>query len=325
MNNLTFLEAFKLVIRECDYENTYKMAWAKSLVELSKNKKNDSDEIVKITLEEIAIKFIKYYWNQTVFFDLIQGSNPTKPPKILSDVKDMIAKYYKYVDNKIPVFFERAEGLLEDNLTKEYNSLISKTIRTLKENVSYRFINYKGKQLTQLYTYHINTDELYMLKENMKQLDDNSQDLYDLINYRWTLILETFNSSPRINKKVRIIDEKKITRKNLNVFNKYLDLENPEHYCFHCGKKINKSELARDHIIPWSYLYSDDLWNIVYCCKSCNSKKGNTTPDEDMIEKVKIRNEKLLKLAPRKSKPIKELEYAIEKDLVDKFFIACKS
>ena len=30
-----------------------------------------------------------------------------------------------------------------------------------------------------------------------------------------------------------------------------------------------------DHILPWSFLYSDDLWNLVYSHRSCNSSKSN--------------------------------------------------
>lgn len=81
-----FYSRFTKIIRECNYDNTYKMAWAKSLVELC-SAKELNEESVLITLHEIAGKFLKYYWNQTIFFDLVQGSNPQKPPKILTLTK----------------------------------------------------------------------------------------------------------------------------------------------------------------------------------------------------------------------------------------------
>ena len=73
------MKTFKRIIKECSYDNTYKMAWARSLVELSTRKELDS-EYIEIDLIEIAELYIKYYWNQTIYFDLVQGSNPTKPP-----------------------------------------------------------------------------------------------------------------------------------------------------------------------------------------------------------------------------------------------------
>ena len=84
-----FYKLFKRIIRECNYDNTYKMAWAKALVEISLTK-DDSSEYICITLDEIADKFIKYYWNQTIFFDLIQGSNINKIPVVIQDVKELI-------------------------------------------------------------------------------------------------------------------------------------------------------------------------------------------------------------------------------------------
>ena len=53
-----FYNLFKRIIRECNYTNTYKMTWAKALVEISleeeynKNRiKNHSKQIYKILLE----------------------------------------------------------------------------------------------------------------------------------------------------------------------------------------------------------------------------------------------------------------------------------
>ena len=79
---------FKQIIRECNFENTYKMAWAKALVELS-TEIELNEKIIKIELIDIAKKIIKYYWNQTIYFNLIQGSNYYKQPTILSIVKKL--------------------------------------------------------------------------------------------------------------------------------------------------------------------------------------------------------------------------------------------
>ena len=90
--------------------------------------------------------------------------------------------------------------------------------------------------------------------------------------------------------------------------------------------KIKDDELSIDHVIPWSYLYSDDLWNLVYVKKSENSIKSNRLPSEAMIEKLEKRNKRLLALLDqnKKDKHSEELEFAIEKDLVRNFWIGCK-
>ena len=64
---IPYLKNFLDVIRHCSVDNTYNMAWARSLVKLSLEKPQTD----KIYLSDIADKFFKYYWNQTIYFDLI--------------------------------------------------------------------------------------------------------------------------------------------------------------------------------------------------------------------------------------------------------------
>ena len=90
----TFLEDFKLVIRQCDYSNTYKMAWSKAIVELSSNYKDELSEYTILGLKDIAEKMFKYYWDQTIYFNLFQAA-PSQPPIIVSCVKEIIDLYQK--------------------------------------------------------------------------------------------------------------------------------------------------------------------------------------------------------------------------------------
>ena len=327
MENIDFLTTFKKIIRECNYDNTYKMAWAKSLVEIA-TEISPKEEFITIYLNEIAKKYIKYYWNQTIFFDMVQGSNLNKIPIILQIVKELIEKYYTFIENRKPERFERVEYLLEEQLKNDYNESISKTEKALKSDVSWRFIFIDGENHEEIYRYIKDENKIIISKENILILKNNSEDLFDLINYRWGLILETFNSSPRINKKVKIIDEQDVRRNSLRKFKKYLDIENPNHKCFICGEYIEEDELAIDHVIPWSYLYSDDLWNLVYVHSGCNSRKSNVIPTKLDIEKLKARNNKLLLLLENEKvlgKEIDELKLAINKDYVNKFWIGCKN
>ncbi len=318
---------FKQIIRESNYDNTYKMAWAKSLVELSTQIDLKSDNI-KISFGDIAKKYIKYYWNQTIFFDLKQGPNPMKPPVILTYVKKLIQKYFKFTNSYIPELYEKAEIQFEKiNLVEDYYKLIKKIISALKQDVSWRFKILNGKD-TEIYSYIKGNDFIIINSSLLKHLKENEQDLYDFINYRWGLILETFNSSPRINKKVKIMDERDIKRNSLNKFRYFLDLENKEHKCFMCDKEISENNISIDHVIPWSYMYSDDIWSLVYVCKNCNSIKNNRIPSEKEINKLKLRNQNLLKCMEEKNihnKMYDELKLSIEKDYVNKFWIGSKN
>ena len=89
------------------------MAWAKALVEIAIENEL-KEEFIDISLEKIAKKFIKYYWNQTIYFNLIQGSNLTKPPIILKKVKELIEVYFSYINSRKPDRFERVDYLIKD-------------------------------------------------------------------------------------------------------------------------------------------------------------------------------------------------------------------
>jgi hypothetical protein len=321
-----FLKTWLNILRNCNYDNTYKMAWAKAITEIAvEYNYNDRRGIydVEITLEQIAHKVIKYYWNQTIFFDLIQGSNPQKPPKILSLVKSLIDIYYKESHTKQPIRFERLD--LDGIMKKHYTKTIKMVKTTLKADVSYRFLNIDSKKIETIYEYNKGDDSLFIKITKLKILKINCTEVFELINYKWALILETFNSTPRICKKVKIIDDIDISRTDLKRFKKYLDYENPDHTCFICNKKIT-TNLSIDHVIPWSYLYSNDLWNLVYTHKSCNSSKSNTIPNEEDIIRLQQRNANLIIKIDKiiSDKITEELKLAINKNYVKKYWIACQ-
>jgi len=50
--------------------------------------------------------------------------------------------------------------------------------------------------------------------------------------------------------------------------------------CMYCGRSVTNRLLTRDHIIPMSRGGADSWPNVVSACRSCNTAKGNQTPEE---------------------------------------------
>ena len=74
-------------------------------------------------------------------------------------------------------------------------------------------------------------------------------------------------------------------------------------------------------------MYSDDLWNLVYVKPEENSSKSNRLPNEDLINKLNLRNKRLLKILVKKeikSKHLEELKISIERDYVKKYWTGFK-
>ena len=163
---------------------------------------------------------------------------------------------------------------------------------------------------------------------NPQLIKEHADILFQLINYRWTQKLEDIDGSPRIAKKIRGVDrEETPKRASLTKFKTYLDTENPGRICFHSGRPIADDDIAIDHVIPWSYLYADNLWNLVYVDRTENSSKSNRIPNEATIERLESRNTtllKMLKLQKNRNKHVAELEIAVERDYLKRFWIGCR-
>lgn len=296
------------VIKNGSIENTYKMGWSKSIIECCV----EDDKNPVISFDRISRKMFKYYWNQTIFFDLQQSPNLNKPPVYITYVKKKINEYQKTHDFQ-PKKFE----IIEDRIDLDLKFLNNQ----LKKDVSYRFLKV-GKEEIPLYELDLKNELIRLPHPEI--LKEYSDILFELINYRWTQILENFNSSPRISQKIKITDRGKVRRNPLKKFHEYLDLSDKR--CFDCNEEFN-GDISVDHVIPWSFMYSDDLWNLVYTHKGCNSSKSNRIVKESVIRKLEERNKRLLNTLESngiKDKHYKELQLSIEKDFVYKFWIGFK-
>lgn len=216
-------ESFREIIKNCDYDNTYKIAWGKSLIEMSLELDLSKDKII-IRLEDIAEKYIKYYWNQIIFFDLKQATNSNKIPTIIVIIKELIDKYYKYTNEMI---FEAKKisriTFKKLNLLKEYDDTIKSITKVLKQDVSWRFLLLDGKN-TNIYDYVKGNDYIQIESKLLKKLKENNEELLNIINYRWLLILKNINGYGNINKKVKLFDDDMINKSLVEVISDIFDI-----------------------------------------------------------------------------------------------------
>ena len=295
-------------IKNCKVTSTYKMAWLRAITQYLVSNQNQKT----INLEILATFIFQYYWNQTIFFQLKQGSDPNAEPEILQIVKNEISRFQNSSQNFRPLNFLRVQDQLQINKLA--------IIRVLKKDVIKRFKN-------DIDLYELDSINNTISIHNPNLLIKYADVIFELINYRWVSILEDFNFAPRIAHKVRGADTETIRRNSLTKFHRYIEIENPNKICFISDTPLNSENLSIHHVIPWSYMFSDDLWNLVYVEKNENSRISNSIPDQRIIEKLKERNNILktkMESLNIKNKIYNELKYAIDRDLVTSYWINCR-
>lgn len=311
------------IIEEMKNDNTYKTAWGRAIIECVYIAEYTIEQGNKAIIKQsdIVTKMIKYYWNQTYFFKLSQGKNPV----ILQVVNKMINDYVENV-SKYPVTWDKAESYFTCK-PKEYQRYISKILTNARTNVCPRFKNVTGETLE---IYDIDNDKktLVFNKYNIENLKEYAFVISKLLNFKWAQLLERFNTVPKVNKKITDSTDRRIKRNSLK---KYKDILLKYYHGevirdFYTEEPISIDDIQIDHVIPWSYIYSDDIWNLVITSPKTNCSKGNKPPQKEFIKKLKERNKSLFNILTEKDKVYKNsICNAMDNKILDKLYINLKS
>lgn len=319
----TYIQHWLTIIDEMSNDNTYKMAWGRALIECVHNREYTEEEnVTVVSFDNISPKILRYYWNQIFFFNLKQSPYKDKEPVICQITKDLINFYKRSVKKAIPVWFDDNISFFKKH-QKEYDSAIKKISTTLHQNVAYRFKNVSQGKTLDVYRYEKGVPEVRFTKEESMCLFEYAVILSRLLNYKWTQKLEQFNYAPKIASKVKSVSDSKIRRNNLKKYKDELlkEFEGGDPVDFYTGEPLSLNDISVDHVIPWSFMYSDDIWNMVLTSKSNNSSKSNSIPTEDMIKRLKLRNEKLISIIDDWAAA--SIEEANVNGLVDRYYYEC--
>ena len=316
----SYIKDWLTIIEQMNNDNTYKLAWGRAVIECVAF--DDFDIIINnaiISFDNISLRMLKYYWNQLFFFHLKQSPYKDKDPVICQDTEKLIDVYKKITNSSIPIWFDDALKIIIKNNKKEFDKIIKHISKTLHENVCWRFKNIPNKTLD-IYEYNKGVDSIIINMDNVIALKEYSMIISKLLNYKWSQLLEKFNYQPKISLKVNGISEAKLRRNNLTKYKEELlkEFEGKDIIDFYTGNPISYNDISIDHVIPWSFMYSDDIWNLVITSKSINSSKSNSIPSKEIIEKLKIRNNNLDSLLSGTYKL--SMDEAIRNNYVDKFY-----
>lgn len=254
--------------------STYKFALIKSLIE----NLYQINEDFELTYDQLAYSFTKIYWNLIVHHNLL-NQNSGKTARVVSIIKE------EQIKNGIP-----SEMIFDKIYDSLQLKLVNKVKTTMKINV---YGALYGDTRGSFYAFN-HKKEVLKLNPSVHAFMLNYQRLIvNLTNYHMAAMIEQLNEVPSINYllgKVESIAKRSTLKPFEKILITYFQAE-----CFYCGKKLSNSkpETHVDHFIPWSFVQSDHIWNLVLACNSCNSSKSDKLPARSYLELIIDRNQTL--------------------------------
>lgn len=281
-----FLYHFNSIITKGRKDNTYKFALARFLIEYSYQLDDQyiesnilSNKTEAISFDAIARVFLKYYWHQICKYKIRQNFNTEKLPLIVQIINEIFGTQY------IPESFDSmpkdkivtSERMIEKKCFQEVIPRFQNIPEGIKVNAKKVFYDYDNQAI-------------FVKPLALKFFKDNYSLLFKAILFEWAKFLEKINLGlPMIISKLETSSR---SRKSLEKFKiillQYFDR------CFYCNNllSIEQRELIHvDHFIPWSYIFEDELWNLVLSCGSCNLKKHSSLPVEAFMDKLISRSQ----------------------------------
>lgn len=251
------------------HTTTYKFCFLKSLLD---NVINASEDLV-ISLRDISNTFAEVYWNLVTLYNIPIGGNPASSMENL--INGILAKQ--------PLLLARFDVLKED-LKKEY---LRKTYPIFKNYVVGAFYGDVGGYL---YGFDKKEGTLWLNPYSQEFLLNNKSLIESVNYYEWLKMVERIlkSQSSQIGN-ISTLLEDVTKRTNLEGFKKELLEKGDEHDCFYCGHHLSHKD-PLDHLVPWSFLKKDNLWDLVFACNSCNSSKNDRLPVDLFVNKLIHRN-----------------------------------
>lgn len=320
---MSYIKDFITVIQNVENDNTYKTAWAHAILECINNEEYEiQGDSYTIYHYELVQKVMKYYWNQIGFFKLSQGPSSileARIDEIDKDFKDNMKIYY-------PVWYDKVETFLKRNPIR-FERQVKKFITIVNKGVAAKFEKIDSRNRVEIYDLDTKLKCLRFTEEQINLLKENTYLLQDIIDFKWVEILEENNKAPNIIKKVQGSKEYRFKRQNLvkyrNVLLEYYHLDGSKD--FYTGQPVSINEISLEHVIPYDFIYSCDIWNIIIVSKETAKNRRGKVPTDQDIAKLNKRNEDLYNAIKDTHLKVRfDLEKALEEHLINRYYIDLK-
>ena len=305
-NDETFRATFLNILTHGSKDSTYQFAFARFLLDYSKD--NDKP---KVPFSKISEYFLEYYWHQICNAKIKQTrKDHIKKPEITKLIlKEFKLEYYAQIYEKIKQDESEKVEKCQDEIRKKCFKDVTYAFQNLSDKSEKKiFFKYSISKITPRYYFDkkgqkrrrsdkIEIDLSKGITLNSKAIDFFRRfhaTLSRVVILEWARFLESRN--PGFPQLISTI-EAQIPPRNLTTERKHLSKFQKK--CFYCTKKLSNSdvEVHVEHVIPFSYIKHNQMWNLVLACKDCNLEKMASLPEpkQKWLKKLSKRNKKFRK------------------------------
>jgi hypothetical protein len=258
--------------------NSYKFALLRALADAGERGLASN----VIGFEWLAERFVSYYWPLTVTFRVRQATDPTRDPVVMRFIRQEVAALGLSSNTRLQNYTKEHRG--------RYTELLSKCCRLAGcfDEVIPRFHNLRGGAAVPAILYRCADQQILLEEGAIEFLSAYHRTLQLLALGSWVQFTEQFTFAPRLYEKIAGVSPE---RKHERYRSFLLQIQGTD--CFYCGCH-NDKPLHVDHVIPWSFVLEDRVWNLVLACQMCNSAKRDRTPGDSVLGKLSTRNRNMI-------------------------------
>jgi hypothetical protein len=207
-------------------------------------------------------------------FRVRQATDPTRDPVIMRFLRREAAELR--LSPNCPV------GKYRRIYPKNYGTLLKSCcdLGGCFDEVLPRFHNvHRGHVRAPLYD--AGENELTLRTGVAEFLRDYSRTLQLLAIGGWVRFTEQFTTAPRLYEKIAGLPPERRPHR----YRAFLSEEHKQ--CFYC--EVAGVPLDVEHVIPWSFVLEDRIWNLVLACQRCISTKGDRIPQDIYLSRLRKR------------------------------------
>jgi hypothetical protein len=269
--------------RDAVMSTSYKPALLKALL-------REVEGAEPVTLFRLGERFVRLYWTQTVVYRLRQAKTLHAEPQIVQDIRAAAS-----------TAGVRTYEALPDSVRLR---LARKTAKLLTVNVLKAFHTSAPDGMAPLFTWEPGSDVVRVARSATAFMIAEHAALEAVANLWWARYLEGVNRlAPAIIAKVEgTADQRSSLRPYLRILH-----ETDPNTCFYCDIALDEAHPTHvDHVIPWTFLYANDMWDLVLACPVCNLAKSDVLPARTFLDKLATLNERraLLRLGKNGVSPL---------------------